>query len=227
MTEAKASRLSTPLVLTAASVMVCIGAVALMSQGDGAEASNSEPPAPSQVLVETGTPEKICETFLDAWRKRDHEIAARFATGDALSAVLARKEQDERLTDDERQLKAQLWDQMASGRLAFRPAESSNLDGGRLRLQGTAEGTFVGSPYSREVAFVLVPEADGHKVEGIDFGEILSDVPSTLRLREGHDDGRLAPRPAVERPGPRDGENEGEREGEARGEGSETEAPPP
>lgn len=176
------TRLSTPAVLTLVSGMLCIGVVGFFLRGE--PDPPREPDAQSEIVVDTSTPERTAETFLDAWRKREHTIAARISSGDALVEVEARRRRDEAMSDHERELKAQVWDAMASERLRLLIREAENLDGGRIRLSGSAKGTFLGEEYEREMHFVLHPGDEGWHVEQFHAGEILSDTPSVLRLED-------------------------------------------
>ena len=89
---------------------------------------------------------------------------------------------DEALSESERDLKRQVWDAMAASRLSLYLNESENLEGGRLRLSGTAEGEFLERPYERAMDYVMSETSEGWRVESVAFGEILSDVPDVLRL---------------------------------------------
>ncbi len=176
-------RISTPVVLAMVSGMVCIGVVGFVLSGEP-EPEPEEPSGPSGVVVDTTTPERTAESFLDAWRKRDHTVAARLSSGEALVEVEARRRRDDDLTDHERELKAQVWDAMARERLRLFLHEAENLEGGRIRLSGHAKGRFLGSDYEREVHFVVHPADEGWRVEQFVAGEIVSDTPGVLQLDE-------------------------------------------
>jgi len=174
-------RLSTPAVLALVSGMLCIGVIGFVLR---CEPEPEEVETPAEVVVDTTTPERTAESFLDAWRKREHTIAARISSGEALSEVEARRRRDENMSDHERELKAQVWDAMAQDRLRLLLHEAENLEGGRIRLSGRAHGTFLGNEYEREMDFVLHPGDDGWRVEQFHAGEILSDTPSVLQLND-------------------------------------------
>ena len=174
-------RIPTPLVLAIASAMVCIGLVAVfMAQEDEPE----DPDRPSRVTVDDRTPEAAAESFLDAWRKREHDVAASLAVGEALTAVRAREERDAHLSDQERDLQRQVWDAMATSRLDLFLRESENLPGGDLRLAGVAEGEFLERPYEREMEFVMKEVQGAWRIESIHFGEILTELPAALHLED-------------------------------------------
>lgn len=175
-------RLSTPAVLALVSGMLCIGVIGFVLRCEP-DAPEEETPT-HDVVVDTSTPERAAESFLDAWRKREHTIAARLSSGEALNDVEARRRRDEDMSDHERELKAQVWDAMAQERLRLLLHEAENLEGGRIRLSGHAQGTFLGNEYEREMDFVLHPSDEGWLVEQFHAGEILSDTPSVLQLND-------------------------------------------
>ena len=159
-------RMPTPVVLTLVSAMVCAGVVGLLWNSGTDPIHVEELPPP--VTVDDRTPEAAAESFLDAWRKRDHAVAETLALGGALDAVRSRRDRDQ--TGDP-QLE-RIWDQMAAERLEFSVDQSERLDEG-LRLVGVASGTFLSEPYTREVAFSLRETADGWRVTDITFGDVL------------------------------------------------------
>ncbi len=172
-------RLPTALVLAIASGMICVGVLGVLA---------SEPqqtdtdPQESRVDVSDTTAEAAAESFLDAWRKREHDVAASLSVEDAHQAVLQRARRDDALSPSERDMQRQVWDAMASTRLSLVLNESEELGGGRLRLSGTAEGEFLESPYAREIDFELVPRGDHWRVAQVEFGTILTDAPDALRF---------------------------------------------
>jgi len=154
-------RLSTPLVLAGSSTMICVGLaawwLAARPGGPGAGVRAEEKAAAPEAALELGSAEATAETFLDAWRKRDHRVARALSVGEARDAVAARAAEDAALGDDARAAAA-LWGMLAGERLAFVPSAVETLDptpsgGERLRLAGTAEGTFFEHPYKRRVTF--------------------------------------------------------------------------
>lgn len=175
-------RLPAPLVLAVASAMVSVGVVAWLATRGGVP----EPPAGGveipEVIVDTRTPALAAESFLDAWRKRAHDQAAALSVGPAGQAVEARRSRDRQLAPEEREAKQRIWNTMAEGRLGLMVDESEDLPDGRVVIHGTAEGEFLERPYARRVDFVL-RQVDGEwKVEDMELGEILSDMPDFLEL---------------------------------------------
>ncbi len=172
-------RLSTPLVLAIASGMVCVGLLGLWwNRGERAPAHARDELG---VLVDASSPERAAESFLDAWRKRAHDVAAELSEGDAHEAVLARRRRDDALSEADRAIKRQLWDSMARDRLQLRLDESERVDEGGLALRGVAEGRFLDRPYARRLTMVLVEREGSWKVRSFDFGEILTELPAGLR----------------------------------------------
>lgn len=178
----KEDRLPTPLVLALASGMICVGVVAVVIARSG-PAETAEQRA-SRVAVSDRTAEAAAESFLDAWRKREHDVARELAIENALQRVAAREESDRNLSDQERDLQRQVWDAMAATRLQLFLRESRNLPNERLALAGVAEGEFLEQAYQREVEFVMVETPQGWRVAEVMFGEILSDMPAALRFED-------------------------------------------
>ncbi len=174
-----ARRLSTPVVLALASGMISVGVVAVMATGSNGEVEAEAPASPHEIPVDTRTPEAAAETFLDAWRKRDHVLCRDLAVDGALEAVIFRQEEDAALTQEERAVKSQVWDTMATSRLELQISESEDIEGGII-LRGAAVGDFLGRPYEREVEFTMVQVGDDWKVSRMGLGDILSDMPDFL-----------------------------------------------
>ncbi len=172
-------RLSTPIVLTLASAMVSIGVVVVVASRYGG-ADPGPAPSPHEIPIDTRTPEAAAETFLDAWRKRDHAICRDLAVEGALEAVLTRQEDDQALTADEREVKSRVWDAMASGRLVLELSESDEISETAVGLLGVAKGEFLGRPYEREVEFTMVQVGDDWLVARMGLGDILTEMPGFL-----------------------------------------------
>lgn len=182
MSEKKEDRIPGPLVLALASGMICIGVVAvIISQSGPAETAEERA---SRVAVSDGTAEAAAESFLDAWRKREHDVARRLSMEEARARVEERERSDASLSDQERDLQRQVWDAMAATRLQLFLRESRNLPRGRVALSGVAEGEFLEQAYQREVEFVMVETTGGWRVANVMFGEILSDMPAALRFED-------------------------------------------
>lgn len=170
-------RFAIPVVLAVASAMVTVGFFSLVMT-----VPDDEPPPPPTLEVSDDTAEGAAESFLDAWRKRNHEVAAQLSEGAALEQVQERQAADAALDGPDLELRAQVWDAMAQDRLALRLEESMLRDDGSLELHGIAEGTFVDNPYRRRVFFLVIERDDGWRVVEVEFGEILTPLPPAFRL---------------------------------------------
>lgn len=188
-------RLSTPLVLALTSGMVCVG-IAGFAIGTGGEPEpENEAPTPGEVLVDPSTPERVAESFLDAWRKREHDAALAIALDPARQRVLERRERDAAMTPHERELKQQVWDQMAADRLRLLIDASELHEDGTMGLSGLATGTFLGRPYEREMFFTVAPDGARWKVVDFDFGDILTEPPRLPSSEELRTPGAVDPAP--------------------------------
>jgi len=161
--------------------MVAVGLLA--AAGVFSEDVDEEGDQVSRVAdVDMSSPERAAETFLDAWRKRDHRAALAASTGRARESVADRQRRDRELSAAERGLKEQVWDAMAAARLALRIEESQDLDDGAISLRGTAEGEFLGERYVREVSFTVAPDEERWLVRDFEFGAILEGAELTRDL---------------------------------------------
>ncbi len=184
MTKITERRVPTPVVLAIASGMLCVGVVAvIVSRGESEPEVEDWRRAPSDMTIDTRTPEATAETFLDAWRRREHGVAAHISIGQAHEAVLARQRDDESLDSEEHDIKEQVWDEMAAERLHLFISESETRGEKQVTLRGTARGEFLGRPYEREIEFVVERVAGEWKVERMGLGEILSETPDFLDVR--------------------------------------------
>ncbi len=181
-------RVSTPLVLALASGMVCIGIGAMVLSG-GPEAPETALPPINSATLDDSTAHRAAESFVDAWRKRDHGVAAALTIEEAAETVQRRHIEDEAMSAHERELKTQVWDAMAAERLRIEVQSEEEVprgtgEGSDVALETIARGTFVGSPYEREVSLVLRETTEGWRVVRFEFGEILTQLPSKLRLED-------------------------------------------
>ena len=169
----KTWQIPAPLVWGLAISMIAIGLLAAsgLFQAEDSGSDNGQPGGVAE--LDLSMPERAAESFLDAWRKRDHRSALTASVGQARELVRARQRRDESLTEDERAIKAQVWDMMAAARLGLLISSSEDLADGSIRLVGTAEGEFLAERYVREVNFVVAPEGERWMVREFEFGEIL------------------------------------------------------
>lgn len=162
----------TPVVLAAASAMVSVGVVAAL--GPSFFERQPEPESkPGPLRIEAETPESAAESYLDAYRRREHEAAIALAVGPARAQAEARMERDARATEEELAAKEHLWDRMAAPRLALVVTERDALADGGVLLRGRAEGLFIEHRYVREVEFEVVRAGDEWRVARMDLGDVL------------------------------------------------------
>ncbi len=133
-------RLSTPLVLAAASLMASVGVIGAW-RGGLFGTSDSAPTAEAAPVNsrKPRSPEGTAEAFLDAWRKRDFVVAAALSTASAKDAVLAKQADQQGLSDADRVAAEKVWSILAADRLRFLPNESENLPGGALAVQAPCD----------------------------------------------------------------------------------------
>lgn len=209
MTELKKKRISTPLVLVSASVMLSVGVVGLVSARncDPAVRTPGEAPpvVPRDVRVDQSSPERAAESWLDAWRTRSHELALRLSSGIAREKVEARRTREEQMTPEDRALGEAVWKQLADTRLRLQINESENLPYGRLALRGSAVGEWMGRPYVRRMEFVMEKRGGDWFVNSYRFFEDEQDVAGPEAtpgvLPDGGEDPRV-PGKLPERPPP-------------------------
>lgn len=174
--DAGVPKFAVPVILAVASGMVTVGFFSFV-------VSTPDEPEPEVTLeISDSTAEGVAESFLDAWRKRNHDVASQLSEGLAQEQVKARRAADAALDGPDLELRAQVWDAMAQDRLTLRLEESMLREDGSLELQGVAEGTFVDNPYARRVFFVVVEREAGWRVLEVEFGDILTPLPPAFRL---------------------------------------------
>jgi len=176
-------RISTPLVLALASAMVSVGVVAFLASS-GREDVPPRPtrPAAAPARVDRSTPVSAAESFLDAWRKRDHEAAEALSTGEARAEVVARRTREEASSSDEQTLKMRIWDSLARDRLVYTVDEEIERSPTERTLRGVARGNFMNTEYARQIEFDVVREGDEWTVRAMRLGRVLSDTPDFLKL---------------------------------------------
>ena len=187
MSPRASRRIPTPLVLAVASACVSIGVIAVILSQSGGETEEREA-AREQLRVDTSTPERAAESFLDAWRKREFERARDIASGEARAAVEAKIASDNELGEARAEYQ-EIWASLAADRLDFVPEESEDLPGGRIALRGVAQGDFAGRDYRRVMEFILAPDGERWSVEEMTPGPILSEVPDILDVDPGAESG--------------------------------------
>ncbi len=170
-------RISTPVVLAAASAMIAVAVVVWASTREG-----DAPPAPPRprdetLVVDDTSPERVAISFYDAWRRRRWSEALAVSTGNARESVLLKQARDARLPDDERVVVERMWDALARAPLELVLDEAEMPPGDQVVLRGTAQYEFVNRPYRRRVEFVVVPSARRFRVAEMQLGEVLTPLP--------------------------------------------------
>lgn len=183
------SKIPTPLVLTMASAMVCVGLIAAFggSLEVGDDEGGASPPSASRVVVDTSTPERTAESFLDAWRKREHALALELSVGAAHEASEARLRADSSLDEEDQRIRA-VWDSLAQTRLTLRIDVAEDIETDRMLLQTVAEGRFLDRPYEREIVFILKRVGEEWRVEDMQLGANLTEAPGVLQMPRERDD---------------------------------------
>ncbi|HJL14788.1 MAG TPA: hypothetical protein RMH99_03980 [Sandaracinaceae bacterium LLY-WYZ-13_1] len=185
-TEPRERRVSTPLVLAAASAMLAVTAVVLVSlRPDAPEPDDGLAPADANAFsVDDSSPERVAESFYDAWRRRRWPQALEISVGRAREAVLEKQAGDEAMPREERIVAERTWDALAQAPLTLLLDEAEMLGDDRYRLHGTAEYQLVGHPYRRRVSFLVEPtdtSAQTYRVAEMDLGEVLTELPGIFR----------------------------------------------
>jgi hypothetical protein len=178
---AEDKRISTPLVLAAASAMLAIAAVVFFSTRDGAPEPDEATGEADAFTVDDSSPERVAESFYDAWRRRRWPQARQISVGRARAEVLEKQARDEAMPREERIIAERTWDALARAPLTLLLDEAEMLGDDRYRLHGTAEYQFVGHPYRRRVQFLIEPEGDAYRVAEMELGEVLTEIPELFR----------------------------------------------
>lgn len=166
-------RISTPLVLAAASAMIAIASVVALSlireQPDAPEGEGGG--------AQDQTPERAATSFYDAWRRRRWPLALSLSVGDAHAEVLNKQARDEALPQEERVIAERMWDALSRAPLELALDEAEMPEDGTTILHGTAEYLFVNRPYRRRVSFVVVRRGEEYRVSEMHLGEVLTPLP--------------------------------------------------
>jgi len=179
------ARISTPLVLAAASGMLAIGVVVYLSVSGRVPAQTDEPePEPGQLHLDDSSPEAAAESFYDAWRRRHWGAAHQLSVDDARREVLQKEAADAELPRDERIIAERGWDALAQAPLTLNVDRIDIEEDERYVLYATAEYDFVGHPYRRRVVMHVHQTDDGYRVSRMDLGEVLTEIPPMFRGEE-------------------------------------------
>lgn len=184
---ANGKKISTPFVLAASSGMVAIGLAALFAIEAPAEVAEDEAARAevAALVIDDRTPERVAESYLDAWRRRAWDQAASISIGEAHERALEKQALDLDVRHEDRVMAREVWERLASAPLEvdFQAAERLDDQGG-LYLHGVAAYTFMNQPYRREVSWVVRPEGELFRVERMENGRVLTSIPTLL---EGSD----------------------------------------
>ena len=176
-------RIPTPLVLAAASGMVAVGLAAFFAISTPAEVAEDDAQRHeyAALVIDDRTPERAAESYLDAWRRRSWDQAASISIGEAHERALAKQAIDEQVEHDDRVMAREVWERLASAPLEVDFTGHEQLDDhGGLYLHGIAQYELMGSPYRREVGWVVRPEGSLYRVERMENGRVLTSVPDVL-----------------------------------------------
>lgn len=182
----KAKRVSTPVVLTAASSMLAIGVIGFYYAGEG-PAGEAEPDLPDNYValsIDDRTPERVASSFLDAWRRRAWDQAEQISIGEAHEEVLNKRIADAEIDPVDRVMARDVWERLAGAPLEVEFVRSDRVDGGGLYLHGVAAYDFMNQPYRREMSWVVRPEGELWRVERMELGEVLTEIPDLLEGSE-------------------------------------------
>jgi len=182
----KKSRISTPVVLTVASSMLVIGGIGFFYAGDGGPTRDDES-LPSDYValsIDDTTPERVAESFLDAWRRRAWDQAASISIGEAHEAVLTKQASDDEVDSTDRAMARQVWDRLAGAPLEVEFVRSDRTAAGGFELHGIASYDFMNAPYRRQMNWIVRPEGELWRVEVMETGEVLTEIPDLLRGTE-------------------------------------------
>lgn len=171
------------MVLAASSAMITIGIIALYAidvPGEIAEEEHERQEF-AALVIDDRTPERVAESFLDAWRRRAWDQAASISIGEAHSRSISKQAMDLQVTHDDRVMAREVWERLASAPLEvdFQRAESLDDHGG-LVLHAIASYDFMNHPYRREMSWVVRPEGSLFRVESMETGRVLTEIPDIL-----------------------------------------------
>jgi hypothetical protein len=177
-------RISTPVVLAASSTMVVIGLVAWMvgRAPEQAREEQAQRAVLSELRIDDRTAEAVAESFYDAWRRRAWDEAEGIAVGEARARVQAKRAAEADLNPEDREMAREAWQALAGAPLTVYFQQSDTLEEGqRIAFRGIAAYDLVGQPYRREVEFEVVRQGEVWRVERMEPGRVITDVPAILR----------------------------------------------
>lgn len=182
------ARVSTPVVLATASTMLAIGLIAMVSMsgrsGAGGAIHADAGPDFVALVIDDRTPERAAESYLDAWRRRAWDQAELVAIGEARARAAEKRAADAEIDPVDRAMARDVWARLAGAPLEVQFTQSDVLEGGGLLLHGIASYEFMNEPYRREMSWVVRPEGELWRVESMEAGDVLTEIPEILRGTE-------------------------------------------
>jgi hypothetical protein len=180
-------RVSAPLVLAASSGMIAIGVAAFWAIDTPAEVPLEDRAQQeyAALTIDDRTPERVATSYLDAWRRRQWDQAASISIGAAHEAALEKQAMDLDVEHEDRVMAREVWERLSSAPLQVDFTGHERLDDiGGLYLHGVAAYEFMGTPYRREIGWVVRPEGDLFRVERMENGTVLTAIPHLLEGSE-------------------------------------------
>ncbi len=178
--KSSSRKLSTPVVLASASAMVAIGIAALYAIDIPEEVAEDEAQRQeyAALVIDDRTPERVAESFLDAWRRRAWDQAAGISIGEAHESALNKQLMELDVAHQDRVMAREVWERLASAPLEVEFEGAENLDDhGGLYLHGIASYEFMHQPYRREMSWVVRPQGSLFRVESMENGRVLTTIP--------------------------------------------------
>jgi hypothetical protein len=183
MASTKGPKLSTPMVLAASSAMITVGIIAMYAIDVPAELAEDEAQRQeyAALVIDDRTPERVAQSYLDAWRRRAWDQAASISIGEAHERALTKQLADEGVEHQDRVMAREVWERLSSAPMDvdFQGAEMLD-DRGGLFLHAIASYDFMNHPYRREVSWVVRPEGSLFRVERMENGRVLTAIPDIL-----------------------------------------------
>jgi len=177
-------RIPTPVVLAAASSMLAVGGLAMVSIATPSGARDdelTEGPDFVALVIDDRTPERAAESYLDAWRRRAWDQAELVAIGEARARAAEKRAADAEVDPVDRAMARDVWTRLAGAPLEVEFTRSDALEGGGILLSGVASYEFMNEPYRREMSWVVRPEGELWRVESMEAGDVLTEIPDILR----------------------------------------------
>ena len=171
----KVRRVSAPLVLAIASGMISVGAIAAYS-GLKQESLTHRGHYEASLIADRKTPERVCESFLDAWIRQRFDIALELSIGAARNTVISRMARNDESVPGVIALETD-WEVFARDPLKLVIHETHHKAPTVALIRGVAEGKLMDMPYQRAIEFDAVLRDGEWWVDEMRPGEVLSGIP--------------------------------------------------